>query len=259
MLLHGGSQNAHTWDTVALALRPTPLVADRPARPRPLRRRPANGNGLTGHRGARPATSPWPSGRWPRRPAGVVGMSLRRAHHDRADADGARPRAQDRAGRRAARRSTPSKARHIVDFVNGPPTFPSFDDLLARTIEFNPTRSVSSLRRGILHNAVQLDDGSWVWRHSRRRLDDGEPAQAMPASRGGGALFDDLLDTLGRIHGPGAARPWHAARLGVARRRRGRAPAAAPTAEVVHFEEAGHSIQGDMPVELAATIRAFIL
>jgi pimeloyl-ACP methyl ester carboxylesterase len=32
-----------------------------------------------------------------------------------------------------------------------------------------------------------------------------------------------------------------------------------PSAEVVHFEEAGHSIQGDMPVALAATIKAFIL
>ena len=27
VLLHGGSQNAHTWDTVAMALRPRPLVA----------------------------------------------------------------------------------------------------------------------------------------------------------------------------------------------------------------------------------------
>jgi pimeloyl-ACP methyl ester carboxylesterase len=31
-----------------------------------------------------------------------------------------------------------------------------------------------------------------------------------------------------------------------------------PAARVVHFENAGHSIQGDMPVELAATIDRFI-
>jgi pimeloyl-ACP methyl ester carboxylesterase len=31
-----------------------------------------------------------------------------------------------------------------------------------------------------------------------------------------------------------------------------------PNAQVVHFENAGHSIQGDMPVELAATIQTFI-
>ena len=59
------------------------------------------------------------------------------------------------------------KAKDIVDFVRGPQTFPSFEELLARTIEFNPTRTESSLRRGILHNAVQLDDGSWMWRYRR--------------------------------------------------------------------------------------------
>ena len=152
----------------------------------------------------------------------------------------------------------PEHARHIVDFVNGPATFPRFDDLLARTIEFNPTRSVSSLRRGILHNAVQLDDGSWVWRHSRWRLGDVEQPEAIPTSRGGGALFDDLLDTLGRIQVPlllaRGMRPDSVLRdddeADLLRR--------LPSAEVVHFEEAGHSIQGDMPVALAATIRSFI-
>src|SRR3546814_21176747 len=50
-------------------------------------------------------------------------------------------------------------AAHIGAFLNVPPTFDSFDDLLQRTMQFNPTRSESSLRRGILHHAVQLADG----------------------------------------------------------------------------------------------------
>jgi pimeloyl-ACP methyl ester carboxylesterase len=150
-------------------------------------------------------------------------------------------------------------ARHIVDFVNGPATFARFDDLLARTMEFNPTRSVSSLRRGILHNAVQLDDGSWVWRHSRWRLADGEPSEPAPTTPPqGGAVFDELLDALGRIRVPlllargmrsdSVLRDDDEAEL--LRR--------LPSAQVVHFEEGGHSIQGDMPVELAATIQAFM-
>ena len=32
-----------------------------------------------------------------------------------------------------------------------------------------------------------------------------------------------------------------------------------PDADVEQFAEAGHSIQGDMPVELAATIERFVL
>ena len=67
------------------------------------------------------------------------------------------------------------KAGAIVAFVNGPESFPSFDELLARTIEFNPTRSESSLRRGILHNAEQREDGSWVWRYARHRAGDAAP------------------------------------------------------------------------------------
>ena len=31
-----------------------------------------------------------------------------------------------------------------------------------------------------------------------------------------------------------------------------------PDARVVHFEKAGHSVQGDMPVELAEAIEAFV-
>ena len=63
------------------------------------------------------------------------------------------------------------KAAPITNFVNGPASFDSFDELLARTIEHNPGRSESSLRRGILHNAVQREDGSWVWRYARFRND----------------------------------------------------------------------------------------
>ena len=48
-------------------------------------------------------------------------------------------------------------------------------------MEFNPTRSESSLRRGILHNALQRDDGSWVWRY-RRFLDRGQRRRASTRS-----------------------------------------------------------------------------
>src|SRR5262249_60214144 len=72
------------------------------------------------------------------------------------------------------------KAKMISDFVTGPPSFPDFDAILARTIQYNPTRTESSLRRGILHNAVQLEDGSWVWRHARHR-DAEAPTAPEPA------------------------------------------------------------------------------
>ena len=97
------------------------------------------------------------------------------------------------------------KSSTIAEFINGPESFDSFDDLLARTIEYNPTRTEASLRRGILHNAEQRDDGSWVWRYQRFRAF--EPAHAdgeggEGGEGGGHPNFQYLWDALSRIQVP---------------------------------------------------------
>jgi len=151
-------------------------------------------------------------------------------------------------------------ARHIGDFLDGPVTFPSFEEILERTKQFNPTRSESSLRRGILHNALQLDHGSWIWRHQRWRVgDQGAPRpvpEAQPSREG--TVGDQVWEMLDQIKVPlllcrglrqdSVLRDDDEAEL---RRHK-------PEAEVLHFAEAGHSIQGDMPLELAAAIGNFI-
>ena len=158
MFLHGGAQNAHTWDTVALAL-DRPLVAiDLPG----------HGHSDGGRNGsldvranaediATAIRALAPDAR------AVVGMSLGGMTIALADA------APDLVRKVVLVDVTPGvdgqKAAQIVAFINGPESFASFDEILARTIEFNPTRTESSLRRGILHNALQRDDGSWVWRY----------------------------------------------------------------------------------------------
>ena len=161
VLVHGGAQNAHTWDTVALALGRPLLTIDLPGH--------GHSDGgpriaLGGSNGARPGhgdrqlaprPAAWsgcrsvacPPSRWPpRRPSwsALVLVDITPG-------------------------VTPEKSAPITDFVNGPASFHSFDELLARTIEHNPGRTESSLRRGILHNAVQREDGSWVWRYARFR------------------------------------------------------------------------------------------
>jgi pimeloyl-ACP methyl ester carboxylesterase len=97
---------------------------------------------------------------------------------------------------------------------------------------------------------VQQEDGSWVWRHARFRL-----------AEAGGELPDrsHLWDVIERLPMPLLlARGMRTGSVvgdddeAELRRR-------SPHAEVEHFTEAGHSIQGDMPVELAATIRRFVL
>ena len=90
---------------------------------------------------------------------------------------------------------TAEKAKAITDFVNGPESFPDFDAILARTVEHNPTRSEASLRRGILHNAEQREDGTWVWRHARHRAE--EPADQPAENR-----FFDLWDAVSGVGVP---------------------------------------------------------
>ena len=165
VLLHGGAQNAHTWDSVALALGRPLLAVDLPA----------HGHSDGGRDGSRAlddladdvaiaiaALAP--------QSAALVGMSLGGLTSILV-AD----RHPELVRRHVLVDITPgvtgAKSSAVIDFIAGPESFDSFDEILGRTIEFNPGRSVQSLRRGVLHNAVQLDDGRWVWRWARFRTD----------------------------------------------------------------------------------------
>jgi pimeloyl-ACP methyl ester carboxylesterase len=241
VLLHGGGQNAHTWDTVALALR-RPLVAvDLP------------GHGHSGwpHRGVLdPAALAADVGAAmdALAPAArlVVGMSL----------GGITALALARDRPELVRRLvlvdiTPGargeKTGDIVAFLAGPESFATFDEILERTIAFNPTRSVASLRRGVLHNAVRRPDGRWTWRHQLGRPDGASGAHAEPVA------FDELWEALGTSTAPlllvrgGRSPVVDQADVDEVVRRR-------PDARVVVVDGAGHSVQGDRPVELAGLI-----
>jgi pimeloyl-ACP methyl ester carboxylesterase len=248
VLLHGGAQNAHTWDTVALAL-DRPLVAiDLPGHGHSDG--PADEGTLDLGRNAADVAEVVralaPSA------AGIVGMSL--GGLTTLALAGQTPELVRAAVLVDVLPSVSAAgAAPIVAFVDGPPSFDSFDDLLARTIQFNPTRSESSLRRGILHNAVQRDDGSWVWRHARfphlRAVAEGE--LRVPPD------FGRLWDVVGGLTVPlmlvRGMRPGSVIDDdGEAELRR-----RAPGARVEHVD-AGHSVQGDQPVELARLIDDFL-
>ena len=253
VLLHGGAQNAHTWDTVALALG-RPLVAiDLPGHGHSDGGRDGRLDPASGARDVGAAVRALaPDAR------AVVGMSL-----GGATALGLAALAPELVRSLVLVDITPGvdreKAGSIIAFVSGPESFDSFDDLLARTIAFNPTRSESSLRRGILHNAVQRDDGTWVWRYARHRggLADaaGESGEiSAPAEPDFGSLWDvisDLTVPLMLVRGMLPQSVVDDADEAELLRRR-------PDARVEHVEGAGHSVQGDKPVELAGLIDDFV-
>lgn len=247
VLLHGGAQNAHTWDTFAMALG-RPLVAidlpghghsDGPAEDARNLVRNAD-DVVTAIRSLAPNAK------------AIVGMSL-----GGLTATAVAAAAPELVAKMILIDITPGvtseKAKAIHAFVNGPESFQSFDDLLARTMEFNPTRSESSLRRGILHNAEQRPDGSWVWRYARHRgaellkespeepldvtvLWDAIEATAMPIMLVRGMAKGSVVDDSDEDE--------------LMRRR--------ADAVIERVEDAGHSIQGDKPIELAAIVSSFL-
>jgi pimeloyl-ACP methyl ester carboxylesterase len=246
VFLHGGAQNAHTWDTVALALQCPLVCIDLPG----------HGHSDGGSVGSLDLQSNAedvavavralaPNAR------AVIGMSL----------GGMTSLALAKVAPDVVRKLilvdvTPGvdqeKSAVIRAFIDGPESFPDFNEILARTVEFNPTRSEASLRRGILHNAVQRDDGTWVWRWARFRADD------QSTDRGG---FLDRIGDLWEVVS-GLTMPLMLVRgmlpqsvvddkdEAELRRRQ-------PDARIEHVEGAGHSVQGDKPIELAALIADF--
>ena len=241
VLLHGGAQNAHTWDTVALAL-DRPLVAiDLPGH---------------GHSDWRDDKAYWPHENavavavavraLAPHASAVVGMSLgglsalALSHH-----------APDLVRRLVLVDVTPGvnreKASAVTAFISGPESFASFDEILERTVLFNPTRSESSLRRGILHNATERPDGTWSWRYDRFTLPDGA---TVPD-------FGTFWDAVTAVEVPfmlvrGADSPVVDDDDVAELRRRN------PAVRVEVVAAAGHSIQGDQPLILANLLEDFM-
>ena len=241
LFVHGSAQNAHTWDTVILAMGVSAIAIDMPGHGYSSWRSDGNYEPAVLARDVATAIETWaPSAKL------IVGMSL--GGLTTVALAGARP---DLAPRIVVVDITPGvnsqKSKAITDFVNGPQTFASFEELLARTIEHNPTRTQSSLRRGILHNAKQLEDGSWQWRYDRSTHapveDAAKKIERLSALWG---VIENLKCQMLLVRG-GVSPVVDDADVAELQRRK-------PDAEVLVVDGAGHSVQGDRPVELATAL-----
>jgi pimeloyl-ACP methyl ester carboxylesterase len=243
VFLHGGAQNAHTWDTVALALGRPLLCIDLPSHGHSDAAREGATNVVVNSADIATvvrALAP--------EALAIVGMSL--GGMTTLALAGEAPELVRAAVLVDVTPGVDSdKSRAISAFIAGPESFDSFDALLERTILHNPTRSETSLRRGILHNAKQQADGSWVWRYRRF---------AHADQQGGFPKFSPLWDVVSSTDAPlllvRGMRPGSvvddADEAELLRR--------CPSARVERVEDAGHSVQGDTPLELARLIEGFL-
>lgn len=232
VFLHGGGQNAHTWDTVVLGLGLPAVAVDLPGHGRSAWRSDGDYGPKLNADTLRPVLRELAP-----RPRLVVGMSLGGLTALRVAATepvlvpelvlvDVTPSAPER-------HTQMTKAQlGAVALVQGERIFPSFAAMIDEAHAAAPHRSRESLRRGVFHNAKQLDDGSWSWRYDSFRKSDGfeglwedVPAITMPTTlvRGANSYFvnDDDARQFAR-EAPGFR-------------------------DTIVVPDAGHSVQGDQP------------
>jgi pimeloyl-ACP methyl ester carboxylesterase len=127
-----------------------------------------------------------------------------------------------------------------------PPVYGSFEKMAARAIELSPHRSPVAVRRGVLHNAVELPDGTWRWRYDVLHRE----GDSIPD-------FADLWDDVSAMRVPvmlvRGSLSGHVADDDIAEFVRRQ-----PSARVETVEGAGHAVQSDQTVALSRLVDDFL-
>lgn len=197
VFLHGGGQNAHTWDSLLTLFNRPSLCLDLP------------GHGRSDRRDDRDY-GPWQNAiavievveQLGLDPIVLVGMSLGGATAIRVA--GQRPELFSHQViidvspnvNKEGRTMTPEQ-RGSVALIGGPPTYEAFDAMADATIAMSPLRSPEAIRRGVRHNAVRLESGEWMWRYDLFPRDTDKPAPERDWVN-----FSDLWDDAARMTGP---------------------------------------------------------
>ena len=243
IFLHGGGQNAHTWDTVIVGLGEPALAVDLPGHGHSAWREDGDYSPQHNADALAPVLREFaPSADL------MVGMSLGGLTAIRLAAA-----APDLASELVLIDVTPSALqRHsemtkeqqgTVALMHGEREFPSFQAMLDLTIAAAPHREVKALRRGVFHNSRRLDNGNWTWRYDAIRkfpdfagLWDDVDALSAPITliRGGASGFvsNEDADELSR-----RAKDFRRAHV---------------------VENSGHSVQSDQPRALIDLLRGVL-
>ncbi len=257
VFLHGGGQNAHTWDGVLVAMGTDAIAVDLPGHGRSDRRDDRN-------------YSPWQNALAvaelmeavaPSVDA-VIGMSLGGATAIRLAAKrpdlmahavivDVTPQVND-----AGRTMTPEQ-RGSVALIGAAPSYPSYEEMVATTLSMSPNRTEAGIRRGVRHNAVQCEDGSWIWRYDlvgRRaeEADDGSASENIQSWVDFTPLWDDVAEiTVPTLLVQGGDSVYVLPEDVTEFTRR------LPSVTVEVVPGAGHAVQSDQPLALAELIERF--
>ncbi|HXZ61917.1 MAG TPA: alpha/beta hydrolase, partial [Acidimicrobiales bacterium] len=164
VLLHGDAQNAHSWDSVLLALGCPALAVDLPGHGHSDHRadhdyRPScNAEALAALLEVRAQSAPCVVGI---ALGGLTVIHLAAEHPElcsRAVLVNATPGVND------PTRPPSLTERGAVGLLKGPATYDNFEEMVGAVVPLTTFRSVGNLRRAVRHNARLLPDGRWTWR-----------------------------------------------------------------------------------------------
>ena len=248
LFLHGGGQNAHTWDTLLTLLGRPAIAVDLP------------GHGRSDRRDDRDY-GPWSNAdvigafidKLELAPLTLVGMSLGGATAIRLAAQ--KPAAFHHVviidvspSTGAEGRTMTAEQRGSVALIGGPPTYESFDAMADATIAMSPLRTPEAVRRGVRHNAVRLEDGKWMWRY------DLFPREGDPERKW--TDFSVLWDDVARIKAPTMVVKGGLS-VYTLPEDMDKYRQVLPSVRVEEVEGAGHAVQSDQPVALSALLNEF--
>ena len=137
---------------------------------------------------------------------------------------------------------------YIREFLEGTETFESFDWLVERVKRFNPRRPENQIRGSLLNNLKQLEDGTWTWKHDRRR--------GIRRDRGG-EMNEAAWAALAAVQAPTLVVRGAESYI-LSEQTANKMLAAVPNSQLVEVPNAGHLVQGDNPVGFEKVVRAFL-
>jgi pimeloyl-ACP methyl ester carboxylesterase len=244
VLLHGGGQNSHTWDLVLLQLGRPAVAIDLPGHGHSTWRADRDYGPIHNADAVERVIEQYAASA-----DAVIGMSLGGLTTIHLAA--MRPDLVHHAvlvdvapGSPATVAAMSAQQRGTVQLTRGPQVFTSREEMVEAAIASAPQRPASAVRRGVVHNSLQLPDGTWAWRYDRS-----DPELPFPTA--------ELWDDVARMSMPtmlvtGAESRFVTDSDMAQMRKR------LPTIRVETVPGAGHAVQSDQPAALTALIADFV-
>jgi pimeloyl-ACP methyl ester carboxylesterase len=140
--------------------------------------------------------------------------------------------------------------RRIADFVTAEPAQGTLEEFVRRAQAFNPRRDPRLLRYSLLHNLRELPDGRLTWKYDMRGLSPGYLTHIK-------GRLERLPDFTGAV-----TCPVLIVRGGQSEASSDKAAArfagSFPNGRWAKVNDAGHTVQGDNPRDLATLLLSFL-